>query len=319
MLTPRENFIRYFRGEPTEWMPNSTDYKQFAPEEVIENIVRGFVAQQDPFPREKFGGRGYFGVNWVFESEVGGAISIGKLFDDIEEWEEHVDWPDLDAIDWQAVYEKNREYLTTDKLLRTSIFTGFYERLISFIGFEDAAVALVDEDQQEAVHRLFGRLADLYVDFISRMHKYCNVELFELHDDWGTQRSTMFSVDTHAEMILPYIKRVVEGAHKNGCFIEMHSCGNVEPLMPNFVEAGLDTWRGQAAAINKPRIVANWGDKFKFGVEIRPDADASDEVVEQMVQDFKDNYTGKNVWVALSALMKPERKEFIRKELFSVK
>ncbi len=317
MLTPRENFVRFFRNEPTQWLPSSLDFKQFGPEEVIENVCRGFVSQQNPFPREKYGGRGYFGLDWVFEPEVGGAITVGKFFEDIEDWEKYVEWPDLDAIDWEAVRERNSEYLDTDKLLRSSIFTGFYERLISFIGFEDAAVALVDEDQQEAVHALFSRLADLYVDFIGRMHKYFGVELFELHDDWGSQRSPFFSLDTHTEMLLPYIKKVVEGAHREGCFIEMHSCGNVEPLMPNFVASGLDTWRGQASAINKPRIVANWGDKFKFGVEIRPEPGASDEEIRTLVREFRENYTGKKIWVVMSVLMSPAQRDFIEKELFS--
>ena len=50
MLTPRENFIRYFKNEPTEWMPSGTDYLQFAPEEVSENVSRAFISQQKPFP-----------------------------------------------------------------------------------------------------------------------------------------------------------------------------------------------------------------------------------------------------------------------------
>ena len=317
MLSPRENFIRYFKNEPTERMPSSLDYKQFGPEEVIENVCRGFVYQQTPFPREKYGGRGYFGLDWVFEPEVGGAITVGKFFDDIGDWEKYVEWPDLGAVDWEKVREKNSEYLDTDKLLRASIFAGFYERLISFIGFEDAAVALVDEDLQAAVHGLFDRLADLYVDFIRRMHRYFNVELFELHDDWGSQRSPFFSLDTHSEMILPYIKKVVDGAHKEGCFIEMHSCGNVEPLMPNFVDAGLDSWRGQASAVNKPRIVRNWGDRFKFGVELRPEAGASDEEVAALVRDFKAQYAGKNVWVMMSVFMTPEHRALVEKALLS--
>ena len=118
-------------------------------------------------------------------------------------------------------------------------------------------------------------------------------------------------------MILPYIKKVVDGAHKEGCFIEMHSCGNVEPLMPNFVEAGLDTWRGQASAVNKPRIVRNWGDRFKFGVELRPEAGASDEEVAALVRDFKAQYAGKNVWVMMSVFMTPEHRALVEKALLS--
>jgi len=316
MLTSRENFIRFFKNESTEWMPNGFDYLQFAPEEIPENVARAFVSQQTPFPKENSGGRGFFGIDWVYEPTVGGSIEVAPLFEDIEDWEEKVEWPDLDKIDWEGIKEKNKDYLKTDKLIRTTIFTGFYERLISFVGFENAAVALVDEDQLECVHKLFDRLADLYIDFIQRMHRYYNVELFELHDDWGTQRSTMFSVNTHKEVIIPYIRKVVEGAHKEGCFIEMHSCGMVEPLFPNFIEAGLDTWRGQSTAVDKRALVEKYGDQFKFGVEIRPAPNATNEEIAEICRKFKEEYAGKNIWLSVSVLMPQYQAEIIKKEIY---
>lgn len=314
MLTPRENFIRYFKDEPTEWMPSGLDYLQFAPEEIVENVVRGFVSQQEPFPKEKFGGRGWFGIDWVFVPVAGGSMEVAPLFENIIGWEDKVEWPNLDEVDWEAVKERNKDYLRTDKLIRTSIFTGFYERLISFVGFENAAVALVDEDQAEHVHRLFDRLADFYIDFIQRMHRHCNVELFELHDDWGTQKSLMFSSETHRDMIVPYVRKVVDAAHKEGCFIEMHSCGAVEPLFPNFLEAGFDTWRGQATAIDKRALVEKYGDRFKFGVEIRPAPDASVKEIKELCRKFKEDYAGKKVWLSISALMPEYQTEVIMKE-----
>ena len=118
MLTPRENFIRYFKDEPTEWMPSGLDYLQFAPEEIVENVVRGFVSQHDPFPKEKFGGRGWFGIDWVFVPVAGGSMEVAPLFENIIGWEDKVEWPNLDEVDWEAVKERNKDYLRTDKLIR---------------------------------------------------------------------------------------------------------------------------------------------------------------------------------------------------------
>ena len=316
MITPRENFIRYFKNEPTEWRPSGFDYLQFAPQEICENVARGFVNQQEPFPREKFGGRGFFGIDWVYEPLAGGSMEVHTLFDDIEDWEDKVEWPNPDDIDWEGCKARNAEYLKTDKIIRSTIYTGFYERLISFVGFENAAVALVDEDQLESVHKLFAKLADSYIDFIQRMHRLYNVELFELHDDWGTQRSPMFSFDTHKEVIIPYVKKVVDGAHKEGCFIEMHSCGMVEPLIPNFIEAGIDTWRGQSNAVDKYKLVKQYGDRFHFGAEIRPAPDASEETVVEMCKQFQEQYADTNVWLSVSALMPDYQKEIVMREIY---
>ncbi|MCQ2405858.1 MAG: hypothetical protein MJ067_01400 [Oscillospiraceae bacterium] len=300
MLSPRQNFINYLKGEPTEWRPSSLDYLQFGPEEIVENVVRGFVDQQEPFDKSKYGGMGYFGCEWIYEKEVGGSMEVATLFEDLDGWEEKIQWPNLDDIDWEAIRERNKDYLNTDKLIRSTIFTGFFERLISFLGFENAAMCLVDEDCEDDVHGLFSRLADIYIDFMGRMHRYFNVELFELHDDWGTQRAPMFSKNAHTQFLLPYVKRVCDAAHEMGCFVEMHSCGAVGPLFDNFVAAGIDTWRGQPSAVDKKALVEEYGDRFHFGAWIRPQPGCTPEEAVAVCKDFKEKFDGKNVWLIIS-------------------
>jgi hypothetical protein len=224
-------------------------------------------------------------------------------FEDSEDWETTVHFPDIDAWDWEGCAKANAEYLKTDKILHSTIYTGFFERLIGFTGFENAAMDLIDEDCQQDIHRLFSKLADLYIEIIHRLHKYFNVEIVELHDDWGNQRSLMFSVDTHKEMLVPYVKRVVDAAHAEGVFIEMHSCGKIEQLMPNLISTGVDTWRGQSSVIDKKWCVDTYGDQFRFGVEIRPSEDIDPKEVMPYAKAILDNYRGKDVWVVLGRSM----------------
>ncbi len=307
MLTPEENFLRFLSNEPYEWTPTSLDLHFFRPALVPDNVCRGFVSQQKPF-EGSFGGRDVFGCDWVFEDLVGGAIERGTLFGKIEDWEKVVVFPDLDEWDWAGCARENREYLKTDKLISSTIFTGFFERLISFIGFEKSAMALVDEDQQPYVHRLFDRLADLYIDMLGRMRKYFNIRLADIHDDWGTQRSPMFSAETHAEMIVPYIRKVVEGAHAAGVFMEQHSCGMIEPLIPGLIETGMDTWRGQPLC-DKEKLVRLYGDRFKFCVEIRPEAPVDDETALALVDETYERYRGKRIWLAIGRPFTQDQKD----------
>jgi len=316
MLTPRENFIRFFKNQPCEWTPNSRDCLPFAPEEIIENVCRGLVIQQEPFSGESYGGKGFFGVEWVYEPINGGSMEVAPLFDDIEEWEDYVRFPDLDAIDWEGCAERNKAYLNTDKLIRTTFYTGFFERLISFVGFENASIALIDEDQAEQVHILFDRLADFHIELFKRMHKHFGVELLELHDDWGTQRSPMFSAETHKEMIVPYVRKVAEAVHAEGCFMEMHSCGKIDDLIPNLIETGVDTWRGQFGLVDKKGLVDSYGERFKFGVELRPAPGADSAELARMAKEYKENYRGKNVWLALSMRMSKEATAFLLEEIY---
>ena len=309
MLTPRENFIHFFKGEPCEWTPSSGDILTFRPAPIPDHVARGMVAQQVPYTGA-YGGLDLFGCEWEFEEAVGGSIETGILFDDIEDWKNHVVFPNLDELDWEGCAAANKEYLATDKIIQTTIYTGFFERLISFVGFENAAMALVDEDQQECVAELFDKLADLYIDMIQRCKKYFHVELVELHDDWGTQRSPMFSVATHEEMIAPYIKKVVEGAHNCGVFVEMHSCGFIEKLIPSLIATGIDTWRGQPLN-DKHMLVDTYGDRFRFGVEIRPSEPVDDATAMELTRKACEEWAGKNVWIAVSKPFTPVQKDMM--------
>ena len=318
MITPRENFIRFLKNEKYEWIPSSQDQQRVFPDMIPDNISRGLISQQEPYTGE-FGGKDWFGVDWYYDPAAGGSMEKAPLLDDpdeLEDWESKVVFPNLSELDWEGCARKNRDFLHTGKLNFSCIYTGFFERLISFVGFEAAAMALIDEEQQEHVHRLFDRLADFYIELIRYMHRYLDIEIVEIHDDWGTQISTMFSVETHKEMIVPYVRKVVDAAHAEGVFIEQHSCGKLEKLVPNIISSGVDTWRGQAIN-DKEMLVNTYGNQFKFGVEIRPAGSVSDETVLQMLTDTLKKYHGKKIWLAFARSVSPAQKEMLSKYLRS--
>lgn len=302
MLTPRENFIRYLKNEDYVWTPSNVDQLPFRPALIKDNVARAFVTEQKRYTGE-FGGKDMFGVDWVFEASVGGSMELAPLFEDIEDWEQYIEFPDLDALDWEGCAQENAEYLRTDKLVSSTIFTGLFERLISFVGFENAAMALIDEDQQEEVHKIFAKLTDIYIEMIRRMHRHFGVELVEFHDDWGTQRDTMFSAATLEEMILPYLKKIVDAAHAEGVFIELHSCGKIDKFIPLVISAGVDTWRGQANVVDKAALVQQYGDRFKFCVEIRPAAPMPVEELLAFADAVIAQYRGKRVWLGLARML----------------
>lgn len=302
-LTPRENFIRFFKNEPTQWTPSSRDLLRFNPDILIENIARGAVNEARTYTDDQYGGPDYFGVPWIYvPSERGSMEQTGfTLMDDISQWRDVLTFPDLDKLDWEGCLERNREYLKTDKIIQSTIYTGFFERLISFIGFEEAAIAMIDEDVEEDVRALFERLSDFYIELIERLRKVFGVEYIYFHDDWGSQKSTFFSVGAHENLIVPYLTKVVKAAHEMGVFVEMHSCGCISTLIPNLISTGIDSWRGQPKVNDKLALVKKYGREFKFGVEIlAPDHPATDEEAKQIAQEFVDQYAGQTVWVALT-------------------
>lgn len=309
MLTPKQNFFNYINGKDYEWIPCSLDQQFFDPEIVPENIARGCVMQKNRYDREKYGGKDWFGVDWVFDPNaagMGGSIEVAPLMDDINDWKDIVVFPDLSKLDWETSAKENEDWLDQDKVITSTIYTGFFERLISFIGFSDALVALVDEDTVDSVKELFDKLADFYTEVARYMNKYYGTSMIYIHDDWGSQRCPLFSNATVEEMIAPYLDKFAVNCNEMGILVELHSCGNIEKLMPELINTHVTTWRGQNIN-DKKMLVEKYGDKFTFKVMVTEDLkDGFDESIEKATKLYEE-YKGKKVMFDYPRWIKPDK------------
>ena len=310
-ISIKENRDMMFAGKRPMWIPSSADVKMFCPKIIPDNIARGFVIGQETLDRSQYGGKDFFGIEWEFVPEVNGSmVRPGKPFlEDIEDWPEKIKFPDLSKYDWEGCAKINAEFLDNN-LIQVWVMNGLFERLISFMEFEGAAMALIDEDQQDAVKALFDRLCDFYDELIDYYAKYFHPYSIYFHDDWGSQRAPFFSLDTCMEMVEPYLKRVVESTHKRGMLFELHCCGQVELLVPAMIAAGVDCWSGQPMNDRK-KLVSLYGDKFVFGVptpEI-PEG-ATDEDIEKLADQFMADYAcnGGRIIAAPSAILAGARR-----------
>ncbi|NLT14291.1 MAG: hypothetical protein GXY05_08100 [Clostridiales bacterium] len=233
-VTPGENMRMLFEKQMPMWIPRFDDY---GPMPILVN---------PDYTAKMFGGRDMFGVEWERVSVgFGTMVRPGHpLVTDINRWEDYVQMPDPDSWDWDSNYEEVKKAADPDKLTNVIFYTGFFERLISLMDFADAAVALIDEDQQEGVHRLFRTCCDIYKKILLQYKRF-GANVITFHDDWGSQRAPFFSPDTVREMLLPYIKRIVDFIHTNGMYFDFHCCGKVEELVPLMIEAGMDAWSAQ--------------------------------------------------------------------------
>ena len=269
-VTPRENIEAFIWGKKPLWMPHTLDMKGFLPNLLPDNLARGMVSDL-PDWFMKAGGPDMFGVEWEFlPAQRGSMVRPGKpKVPDITEWEKYITFPDLDSWDWAGSAEANKAFLDDRRAIHLTVYTGLFERLISFVEMQNALVALIDEDEQIAVHRLFDRLCEFYDGLFERCAKWYHPTLMWFHDDWGSQRAPLFSLDTCREMIVPYLKRVVDSAHTYGIGFELHCCGKNELLVPAMIEAGVDMWAGQPMN-DKDLLYREYGRDIKLGIDTPP-------------------------------------------------
>ena len=317
-ITPRENYLRMFRGEKPMWMPSHTDNLYFGPSCVPDVVARGIAGSYnaDPVDLDHVGGLDMLGVEWVFVPMVNGSMPKPgvKLVPDITRWEEYVTFPDVSSWDWEGSAKRNYDFIHQGLATSFAMHNGLFERLVSITEMEDALIALIDEDQQPAVHRFFDRLCDLYEEIICTAKKWFDIDLIWFHDDWGSQKSGLFSLEVCREMIVPDLKRICDCAHRNGLYVELHSCGKNEKLVPAMIEAGVDAWRGQSLN-DKQMLFEKYGDQIILGIEPTTlPADTTDmEQLEKDCRAFVDRY-GKSGRVYCSMFkVPPWARDFIYK------
>jgi Uroporphyrinogen decarboxylase (URO-D) len=86
--------------------------------------------------------------------------------------------------------------------------------------------------------------------------------------DFGTQNAPFISSETYRELYMPYQKKLNDWVHESTDWKTfMHSCGAIEPLIPDFIEAGWDILNPvqiSAAGMDAESLKNKYGDKITF-------------------------------------------------------
>lgn len=292
-ITPKENVALCVKREKPMWFPTAMDFCNLESRTNLDHVARAEVMDMGPpYADEDKGGKDLFGVDWVYVPTVGGSmVKPGNpILEDANDWPEIIKFPDIDALDWAECKELNSVLNESTRSFHLTFQNGIFERLISFMDFENAALALIDDDQKDAVHALFSKLADMYIDMIDHFLEFLKLDGVVFHDDWGSQRAPFFSLDVCMEMVAPYLKRIADHCHSKGLWFQQHCCGKNELLVPAMIYAGVDMWQPQAMN-DVDMLREKYGDKIMFAI-VPPSMprESTDEEIEAAAKAFVEKY-----------------------------
>jgi Uroporphyrinogen decarboxylase (URO-D). len=297
-ITPKENFLRIYRGERIAWLPNmATDCNMLQPEVMPDAYARNH------------GGSDWFGIEWEYEALTNAAMvkPATRRLSDITKWREELLWPDLNAIDWEKDYKENYEpVIDSNRVTMFAIVNGLFERTADLTNFADTFCYLLEEPEE--LTAFFEKLVDFHIDLIKIAKKYYHADIITFHDDMGSQKDSFMSPNTFKEIMMPHYQKITSAVHELGMFINYHSCGSVGNLLPYFIESGFDSWEGQDSANNKVELMNEYGDQLiQAGMIFFPE-DATDEQVDEMIDEALETLGKKErFFLAYSADMKIER------------
>jgi uroporphyrinogen decarboxylase len=178
-------------------------------------------------------------------------------------------WPDAGAPERIAgLRQLALSYMAQGKAVALKgIMAGIFEMAQRLRGTENLLVDMAANE--ELAEFLFDKLLQLKLDFweMALPSLADVIDVVSEADDYGTQISQIISPTMFRRQIKPRLRRLFERvrALSPKAKIFFHSCGNIRPLLPDFLELGIDI-------LNPVHINASGMDpirlKHDFGKEI---------------------------------------------------
>lgn len=157
---------------------------------------------------------------------------------------ENYPWPDAgNKLRFAGMREKAIQFRNQDKIVMTKgLCAGLFEMHQRVRGMENAMLDPfmfpVNSD------KLVGKLADLKIEFWDSLLDEIGdvVDIVGEGDDYGTQQSQLIDPDQFREYYKPHFARVLSFIKEKAPNVKLlfHSCGNVRPVIPDFIEIGVD-------------------------------------------------------------------------------
>jgi uroporphyrinogen decarboxylase len=206
-----------------------------------------------------------WGVRW----RAGGFHHFAEIesplrgIDDRARIEEYP-WPDLDQ---PYRFEKLRQgvkLLHAEGMAVAGFAGSVFEQSWYIRGMEDLMMDLVTAP--DLARYLFERTAAFQRE-VARQFALAGVDIIITGDDVAGQQGLLMSRETWLEFLQPSLAATVETVKRANpaSFVFYHSDGNIEPLIPDLIETGIDILNPvQPECMDPAAIKQKYGDRLSF-------------------------------------------------------
>ncbi|MHA1490251.1 MAG: uroporphyrinogen decarboxylase family protein [Promethearchaeota archaeon] len=160
---------------------------------------------------------------------------------------------------WEGFVEALAPYFYPMAVLPIAMLEYLFE------GMTIGRVAYHMRKKPEFIHEVMTEYAKVNLEIIKRLAE-AEVDVVFYFDDLGYKGQSIFSLKSFREFILPYYKQIYQACKKNGIFIVQHSCGYIDKLLPDMVDAGLNCIQAlePAAGVDLAHLKETLGERLSF-------------------------------------------------------
>lgn len=125
--------------------------------------------------------------------------------------------------------------------------------------------------RKKYIYEVFAKQCEIGLENLKKIYQAVSNKISVVYisgTDFGTQRGLFISKDTYRELFKPFHKKINDWVHKNTKWKTfIHSCGAIEPLISQFIDAGFDILNPtqlSAEGMNAVCLKEKYGDKIVF-------------------------------------------------------
>ena len=185
-----------------------------------------------------------------------------KDFDSIEQFEAYP-YPEVDYSRFTDL-KKQVESIHARGLAAFGYAGALWEYTWYMRSMEQLMMDMYEESELAVYH--FERVADI-VCRLGELFAEAGVDFIHIGDDIGMQSSIMMSLEMYRQWIKPLLVRLIKTVKSINpeLLFTYHSCGYVEPFIPDLIEAGVDVLNPiQPESMSFEKIHAEYGDRLSF-------------------------------------------------------
>lgn len=296
-ISIRENFYRAANRDNPYWVPfPATDFQELHMSHLGGKGPEG--QQLGPDLAAEAACYSYtdaFGNHWTYDRNAGGACMTPgtRICDDILKWEDQVHFPDYHEWDFVGAAERfMKEEYDPNRVLHLDLYHGPFQALADLLGgFAEALQAMFVEP--EASRAFFDRFAEWMIWQIDMLSELYPVDMFTVHDDWGTEKDAFFSPAMMEELLYEPTKRIIDHVKGLGKVYQFHNCGQVHRFMPYMCDLKPEFMQLQRRVNDIPAYKKQYGGHIGFQCSfegLNPKQTYSAEEVANLVKNTLDLY-----------------------------
>jgi uroporphyrinogen decarboxylase len=172
-----------------------------------------------------------------------------KDYEDIQDVLKNLTIPDLSGRrkEFYELFDAQQAVNSDSALVADRNCAGLTEMYLRFRGYENGYMdmALYPDETREIIDRIAEHKIqywDLFADYIQDRGLQDRFLVAAEADDLGTQQSLLVSEGMLQDLVFPSMRRYLAHIKKRMPAIKIffHSCGAIKPLIPEFIDMGID-------------------------------------------------------------------------------